>query len=220
MKKSKKTLGVSFDEWNVWYRATGSAKDWKIAPPLLEEYYNHEDALVCAQYLNAFVRNADLVKIACIAQLVNVIAVVMTRKDGLLVQTIYHPLQLFSKLVSGISLTPQVSCPTYKAGDRGETPALDVSACYDEVKGEATFFLVNRDQKSSLTIELDVAGANLTQVTEVKLLHHKDPKAGNTWENPNAVTPVNGQAIAEGGKVRVPLAGLGFAAVRAKLEKQ
>jgi len=70
VKKSSKRVYLSFDEWNVWYRARGGDHEdghWSEAPHLLEEIYNLEDALVCAQYLASFMRHADVVKIACIA---------------------------------------------------------------------------------------------------------------------------------------------------------
>src|SRR5690606_24795747 len=117
-KRSDKRVYVSFDEWNVWYRARGHGNEsgkWPVAPHLLEEVYNVEDALVCAQYLNAFIRRADLVKIACIAQIVNVIAPILTQgaADGgrLIKQSIFHPMALCSANARGLSLRPIVSTP-------------------------------------------------------------------------------------------------------------
>jgi len=101
------------------------------APHLLEEQYNLEDALVCAQYLSAFIRQADVVKVACVAQVVNVIAPILTRKDRILIQSIYYPFALFSQHAKGVSLHTSVDGPAYKAGARGEVATLDVAACYD-----------------------------------------------------------------------------------------
>ena len=91
VKRSRHRVTVSFDEWNVWYKNMEMQGGWQEAPHLLEEIYNVEDALVCAQFLNAFLRHADIVKVACLAQIVNVIAPVLTRPDGLLLQSIYWP---------------------------------------------------------------------------------------------------------------------------------
>ena len=103
---------------------------WAEAPHLLEELYNLEDALVCAQYLHAFVRHADIVKVACIAQIVNVIAPVLTRPDGLLIQTIYWPFQMLRDDVTGDALRVAVRAPELATG-RGDVPVLDVAATFD-----------------------------------------------------------------------------------------
>ena len=131
VKKSEKRISVAFDEWNVWYKDREIDGSWTHAPHLIEEVYNLEDALVCAQFLNSFLRHANTVKIACIAQIVNVIAPILTRPDGLLIQSIYYPLQLFSQHARGTSLIPIIESPTYAAGARGEVPMLDVSASYE-----------------------------------------------------------------------------------------
>ena len=93
-KRSPKKLWLSFDEWNVWYRARGGEfrnGHGQEAPHLLEEVYNLEDALLVGGILNSLIRNADRVKLACLAQLINVIAPIMTNPNGLLRQTIYYP---------------------------------------------------------------------------------------------------------------------------------
>lgn len=220
MKRSARRVFLSFDEWNVWYKATNGDGRWAQAPHLLEEVYNLEDALVCAQYLNAFVRRADVVKVACIAQIVNVIAPLLTRKDGLLVQSIYYPLALMSEHVAGKSLRPVVDGPTYAAGERGETPVLDVSACLSE-DGALGVFVVNRSQTDGVTLEVRVADAAVTAVTAVDVLSGTDPKAANSWENPNAVTPKPGSAIVtERGTASLQAPPLSFTALRARVEKR
>ena len=133
VKKSDKRVHVAFDEWNVWYKNHETEGGWTVGPSLLEEVYNLEDALVCAQYLNSFLRHADVVRIACLAQIVNVIAPVLTRPDGLLVQSIYHPLRMFSRHAKGVSLPPRqgrlpgarrrrASAGAYEAGIPGRGP--------------------------------------------------------------------------------------------------
>ena len=219
--KSPKAIHLSFDEWNVWYRQRGGANEvgnWREAPPLLEEIYNLEDALVCAQYLAAFVRRADLVKIACIAQIVNVIAPILTRDDGLLLQSIYWPLQWFSKFSAGrLSLTPIIQSPMYPAGDRGDVPSLDVAAAYDEIESSIAVYLTNRDVRSPVAVTVDVADRKLTGVLSAVALAGSDLKAHNTFDRPNTIGPTTLAAEAVDGKLRVTVPGVGFACVRVKV---
>ncbi|MDA1256565.1 MAG: alpha-N-arabinofuranosidase [Chloroflexi bacterium] len=208
VKKSSKRVYLSFDEWNVWYRARGgdfSHGNWDRAPHLIEEEYNLEDALVIAQYLNAFIRNADVVKIACLAQIVNVIAPVLTRKDGLLFQSIYHPIVRYAELASGISLTPVVDGPVYTAGERGETPVLDVSAAYDGATGKATAFVVNRDPSQSVRVTINISGRSVSGAGDGWLLTGDDPKAQNSWDAPKAVVPSTCGVAVEDGAARLEM---------------
>jgi alpha-N-arabinofuranosidase len=108
---NRNPIYIAWDEYNVWYRARrGAAARGKNA---LEEKYNLEDALVIAGFLNAFIRNADVVKMANMAQLVNVIAPIFTSENGMFRQTIFYPLQLFANNVSGTSLDVFVDCKKY-----------------------------------------------------------------------------------------------------------
>src|SRR6185295_1374475 len=140
----KHDVRVSFDEWNVWYRATSGDGGFTEAPHLLEEHYNLEDALVCAQYLNAFVRHADIVGVACLAQIVNVIAPIMTRPDGLLIQTIYWPFKLIRDAMSGNALRVAVRAPEVPT-ELGEVPVVDVAATHAFDGAAASVSIVNRD---------------------------------------------------------------------------
>lgn len=204
LKRSPRRVHVSFDEWNVWYRAQQGDGGWQKAPHLLEEVYNLEDALVCAQYLNSFIRHADTVKIACLAQIVNVIAPILTRRDGLVCQTIYHPFVMFANHASGLSLTPLVDSPRYTAGDRSDVPALDVSAVYDAEFGTLNLFLVNRDVRHDLSVTVHGADARATGVLGVETLTAADVKAANTFAQPDMVKPVAGAAtVGRGGDVRI-----------------
>jgi alpha-N-arabinofuranosidase len=190
LKRSRKRVFISFDEWNVWYRARGDSGGWARAPHLLEEEYNLEDALVCAQYLNSFVRRADVVKIACLAQIVNVIAPILTRRDGLLRQTIYHPFVQLASHAAGLSLRPLVDSPLYRAGARGDVPVLDLSATYDPDCGTACVFLVNRDRQRALPTTLRFADARVAGLLGAEVLAGPDLKQANTWEQPDAVHPI------------------------------
>lgn len=225
-RKSDKRVYLSFDEWNVWYRTLGENDGegrWTAAPPLLEEVYNLEDAVVVAQYLSAFIRRADVVKVACIAQAVNVIAPILTRPDGLVLQTIYHPLRMYRDACRGASLRPAVSCATYAAGHRGTTPVLDAAASHDATAnggaGEVAVYLVNRSTDREVTADVSLAGAgSIDRVVSAEELGGGDVKAANTFDAPDAVTPRPGRAEVVGGRLRVTVPSPGVAVVRASLK--
>jgi alpha-N-arabinofuranosidase len=214
--KSNKRVHVSFDEWNVWYKARAGNGGWKQAPHLLEEVYNLEDALVCAQYLSAFIRRADVVKVACIAQIVNVIAPVLTRKEGLLKQSIYYPFESFSQMAKGVSLTPLVRGASYKAGERGEVPSLDASATFDAANGDVNVFLVNRDLTQPLTVEISLLDRTITSAGQATALGGGDPKAANSWENPDLIRPKKATVNAQARSATITVPAPGFAAVTLK----
>ncbi len=174
---------IAWDEWNVWYRARGAKERGR---EILEERYNLEDALVVATFLNTFVNNAHIVKIANMAQLVNVIAPIFTSKTGLFLQTIYYPLQLFAANSFGDALDLFVDGPTYSSKYSKNTPVLNVSAAYD--RGTLVLNVVNRsrDESSPATFELeDKRFAGSFQVAEV---NGPDIKAENTFGNTTVKT--------------------------------
>ncbi len=152
---------IAWDEYNVWYRArTGESLQGTRA---LEEHYNLEDALVIAGFLNAFIRNADIVKMANMAQLVNVIAPIFTNETGMFKQTIYYPLALFANNVYGTSLDVFVECDTYDTDEffiglgesttrQADVPYLDVSAAVNQ--SELTICVVNRNKDKSITTDI------------------------------------------------------------------
>jgi alpha-N-arabinofuranosidase len=214
MKRANKRVYLSFDEWNVWYKADQADGNWTKAPHLLEETYNLEDALVCAQYLNAFIRHADVVKIACIAQVVNVIAPILTKRDGMLIQSNYYPFALMSEHTRGKSLRPILDSPYYQAGERGEVPMIDVSACLAE-DGSLAVFAVNRSQTEKVELKIDIHDAHITGIAGVDILTGKDPKAANSWEAPHEVEPKPGVArMGDNGTALVELPPLSFSALR------
>jgi len=210
VKKSRKQVHVSFDEWNVWYKNREGNGNWQAAPHLLEEVYNVEDALVCAQYLSAFIRRADLVKVACIAQIVNVIAPVLTRKEGLLLQSTYYPFLAFSRLAGGVSLTPVLNGPTYHAGERGEVPSLDAAATFDEANGRVSVFLTNRDVNRPLPVTIGLNDRWIEGTAEAGVLTGR-PKDFNGWEQPNVVRPKPLHVTVENGRAVVEIPAPGFA---------
>jgi alpha-N-arabinofuranosidase len=219
VKMSDKKVFLSFDEWNVWYKDRVGDGQWSSAPHLIEEVYNLEDALVCAQYLTSFLRHADIVKVACIAQIVNVIAPILTRRDGLLVQSIFHPFRMLAQCARGDSLQPVVSGPTYSAGERGDVPVLDCAACYDPATQSAAVFLVNRDLREDLDVSISLAGGKLARVVGVEELGGGDVKAANSWDHPHAVTPFKSEAALDDGVARVHVPSPGLAVLRFDVDR-
>ena len=186
-KRSKHNVYLSWDEWNVWYRAREGQGYWQEAPYLLEETYNLEDALVVAQWLSVFLRRANVLKIACIAQIVNVIAPLMTSPTGILKQSIFYPLQLFSSLARGVSLDALVSAPLEQTALYGDVCVLDVSASFDQVNGKGVVFIVNRSQTQGLHTKIIWQDQQPIRCTRGWQLGGTDLTAVNTFENPKVV---------------------------------
>jgi alpha-N-arabinofuranosidase len=189
-KRSKKKLWLSFDEWNVWYRArSGDAVDGhrKEAPHLLEEIYDLEDALLVGGMLNTLMRNADRVKIACLAQLINVIAPIMTNENGLFRQTIYYPYVWALQNARGKVLNVLVESPTYDVKGLDAVPYLDAVATNDN--GKTSLFVLNRDLAKSHAVELVWEDQPPSQVLTSQVLTGSDLKAVNGFDAPERVKP-------------------------------
>ena len=155
---------------------------------MIEEIYNLEDALVVAQWLNVFLRKADVLKIACIAQIVNVIAPIMTTRNAMLKQSIYYPLMHFSQMASGNSLDLLVESPRYQTKQFGDMPLLDVSSAHDEAAGANTIFIVNRSLTEQMPVEINWQDVKPKRITSAHQLSGTDPKSHNSWDNPNQIT--------------------------------
>ena len=219
-RRSQRSVRICFDEWNVWN--SGFSLDegprWGVAKHQLEERYTHLDSLVCAQYLLSFLRNADIVTAACLAQLVNVIAPVLTRRDGILLQTTYHVIATIARLGHGMSLAPVVMC------DRGQhdshdgrqstvSPHLDAAAVVCD--GRLTTFLVNRTG-GKLGVEIPLQGFGRVGEVRATTVQHDDPMAVNTWEQPEAVVPrPQSVSIRDASIIELELAPYAFVAIEA-----
>lgn len=187
LQRSNHRVYLSWDEWNVWYKDTSGNGQWTEAPHLSEEVYNLEDALVVAQWLNVFLRRADILKIACVAQIVNTISPIHTTPDGLLKHTTYYPILLFSKLASGLSLDVAVNAPLYTTNKFGDMPVLDVSASYDPSTKTGAVFIVNRSLSESVPVELIWQDGVPNQICGAHQLSGTDPKAYNSFANPQNI---------------------------------
>ena len=191
-KRSPKKLWLSFDEWNVWYRArTGDALrgHGEEAPHLLEEVYNLEDALLVGGILNTLMRNADRVKLACLAQLVNVIAPIMTNANGMLKQSIYYPYSWALQFAHGSVLNLLVESPTYEVSGMGQVPYLDAVATANAESGKTTLFILNRDLSKAHAIEVNWQDKAPGKVLMSTTITGSDLKAFNTFESPQRVAP-------------------------------
>lgn len=208
--RSKKKLHLSFDEWNVWFHSRAQDKQqarWQIAPPLLEDIYTMEDALLVGLMLITLIRHSDRVKMACMAQLVNVIAPIMTATGGgICRQTIYYPYQHAATLGLGVALDVDVKTPAYDDAEFDAVPYVDAVATWDEAAGAVTLFAVNRDLENAMPLEADLRAFPGYRVVEHITLSHPDLKATNTLDNPDVVTPkANGDATVADGKLTATL---------------
>jgi alpha-N-arabinofuranosidase len=199
--KSPKRLWLSFDEWNVWYRARGGVfADGKrqFAPKLLEEVYNLEDALLVGGFVNTLLRQSDRVRLGCIAQIVNVIAPLMTSGTSVLRQSIYYPYAWALKYARGRVLDLLVESETYPIKAEGlrpdfarndQVPFLDVAATIDPQTGEAAVFMLNRDLDTERELVLEWTSPTPTRVLACETLTGADLKASNSFEQPKLVVP-------------------------------
>lgn len=187
--KAEKRLHLSFDEWNVWYRARDGDGHKQVAPHLLEEVYNLEDALLVGGCLNTLLRHSDRVRIACLAQLVNVIAPLMTNRTSVLRQTIYYPYAWALHHARGEVVDLVVDSPSYEVPHLGQVPYLDVVATRDPEKRESTLLVLNRDLDKSRQVELIWRTGAPVRVRTSQVITGSDLKALNTFAEPNNVTP-------------------------------
>ncbi|MCY3945401.1 MAG: hypothetical protein OXF44_03830 [Anaerolineaceae bacterium] len=203
--RSKRNVFLSWDEWNIWYKAQQMQGGWKEAPRLIEEVYNLEDALVAAQWLNVFLRRADVLKIACLAQIVNVIAPILTETDALLKQSIYYPFLLFSRLASGNSLDVRVEAPRHETQQYGDVPLLDVSATHDPESRLGALFLVNRSQSEAVPLRFHWQNVRPRNARAWQM-RGRDPKAANSFDEPNRVMarPLPVQSVETGSELLLP----------------
>lgn len=190
-KGSEKNIMLSFDEWNIWFHSKEQDKKidrWQIAPPLLEDIYNVEDALVVGTLLITLLKNCDRVKVACLAQLVNVIAPIMTETGGRTwVQTIFYPFLHCSVHGRGIALQTKCNCDTYDTATKFNVPYLESIAVLNDNDDTITLFAVNRSLDNDC--QLEISGFDGYSLQSHTVLTGKDLKQCNTADNPNAVIP-------------------------------
>ncbi len=208
-KRSPKKLWLSFDEWNVWYRErNGDAVNGhrQEAPHLLEEVYDLEDALLVGGLVITLLRNADRVKLACLAQLVNVIAPIMTNGAGLFRQTIYYPYSWALQYAHGSVLNLLVQSPTYDVARMDPVPYIDAAGTLNPENGQTSLFILNRDLSKAREVEVVWEDNPGTRVVTSLVLTGNDLKAVNGFDAPQRVQPQSlDKPSTTGGRTRVEL---------------
>jgi alpha-L-arabinofuranosidase len=195
VKGSDKTINISFDEWNVWYLDRYHEVDkiegldnWPVAPRLLEDAYSVADAVVFGNLLISLLKHADRVTSASLAQLVNVIAPIMTEPGGpAWRQTTFFPFALTSRLAKGSTLEVKLSSDTYATDVYGEVPLVDAVATHDETTGRTSVFLVNRSQTEEATVTIDLTALDGVTVLDAQTLSDADFTAKNTLDDQERV---------------------------------
>src|SRR6185436_7523289 len=217
LQKSRRRLWLSFDEWNVWYRArSGEFTNGRrtAAPHLLEEVYNLEDALLVGGFVNTLLRNSERVRIGCLAQLVNVIAPLVTNEAGVLRQSTYYPYSWALRYARGRVLDLRVESDTYRISAEGlqadfardaSVPFVDVVATIDDAAGQAAVLVLNRDLDGEREVVLEWEGIVPTRLLSCETLTGPDLKAVNTFADPRRVAPQRLDATAAGSRMPVKL---------------
>ncbi|QQA41708.1 alpha-N-arabinofuranosidase [Pelagovum pacificum] len=224
-KRAKNDVYICFDEWNVWYHIREEDHkrwhtwDWPEAPALLEEDYNFEDALFIGGLLNEFIRRSDRVRIACIAQLVNVIAPIRAEKGGpAWRQTIYWPYQFASLHGRGEALNVSVDGPTYNCEVASDVPYMDIAATWDRAAGTVTVFALNRHLTETAELSMSLTGFDSAEVIMHKVMEGHDLEATNGPDKPDAIAPTDGKGIGvDDGSLKGSLAPLSYHVVKLKV---
>ncbi|UKA56805.1 arabinosylfuranosidase ArfA [Arthrobacter sp. FW306-2-2C-D06B] len=211
---SAKTINISFDEWNVWYLERFHNVDiiegldnWPKAPRLLEDAYSVADAVVFGNLLISLLKHADRVTSASLAQLVNVIAPIMTEPGGpAWKQTTFFPFALTSKLAKGVALDVRLEADTYSTEAYGTVPLIDAVATYDADSATTGVFLVNRSRTEEVTVTVDLTALDGVIVVDAQTLSDADVYAKNTLEDQDRVgLQPNKSAVVRNGVVEITL---------------
>lgn len=216
---AKKKMMLSFDEWNIWWHSNApgwpKAPEWSVAPPQLEDNYTHEDALVFGGMMLSLIRHADRVRIACLAQLVNVIAPILTQNGGPgWRQTIYWPFLHGVRYGQGEVLKISIESEAVESKELGAAPLLDAAATRREEN--ITIFAINRAERDALPLEADLRVLPRdARVVEHLVMESVDSQARNTRDNPGAVKPhTRGDAILRDGVLSARLAAASWNVIR------
>jgi alpha-N-arabinofuranosidase len=188
-------IPIAVDEWNVWYRTHPDHTDDLNA---LEEIYNLEDALLVAIQLNAFIRHSSTVRMGNLAQLVNAIAPIFVNDDGLVLQTIFYPFELYSGTCGSTSLDVFWKGETFSGGGYTGVRVLDVAATLDEAQRQLVVYVVNRSQSEAMETTISLDGGHFGGEVRASVVNGADIKSENTFSTPNAVTTVEHSGTANG----------------------
>jgi alpha-N-arabinofuranosidase len=194
-------IAIAVDEWNIWYR-THPKYGGVPSANKLEEIYNLEDALVAAMNLNAFIRNSRSIKMANLAQIVNVIAPIFANSSGHFLQTIFFPFELYSTTCGTTALDAWWDGDTFSGGKYSALRALDVSATLNEARREVAVYIVNRSAEKTLETELTLAAARYRGTVRVAVINGPNIKSENTFQTPNQVQTSQSKLVARGQSLR------------------
>lgn len=219
--KHTKHIHVSFDEWNVWYQKRAESRppsgdDWPVAPVLLEDRYNVADAVVVGNLLISLLRHTDRVHAASLAQLVNVIAPIMTEPGGRSWrQTTFHPFALTARHAAGEVLRLAVDAPVQETAKFGPVPVLDAVATHDPESGAVVLLAVNRSLTQDVALEVDLRGFPGLRVAEALTLANPDHTWSATADDATSVLPrTNATAKVADDHARVDLPPVSWSMVR------
>lgn len=221
-KNSKKQINLSFDEWNVWYHSNdqdGEVELWTQAPPILEDMYNFEDALLIGCLVITLLKNSDRVKIACLAQLVNVIAPIMTVVGGeVWKQTIFYPFMQASNHGRGYALNSVTTSETYETHEFEAVPFIESIAIHNEEANEVVVFAVNRNQESAINFNVSLDGFEVSHIVESTQLTGYDVKQTNKEVHDTVDLELNKDVLLNEGDLDVTLEALSWNMVRVALK--
>lgn len=217
-KRSKKTINLSFDEWNVWYHSDNEPYErWSMAPPRLEDIYNFEDALVVGSMLITLLRHCNRIKIACLAQLVNVIAPIFTQTGGgIFEQTIFYPFMHLSNYGRGAALLPLIDCPKYDCREFTDVPYLEAIATYDEENEEMAVFCVNKSLDENAVLDINLMDFAGYKPIEFISMDGYDKKAENGFDAVKVKPHNNALPVMDASQLTVEMKPLSWNVIRLK----
>ena len=217
-KRSKKTINLSFDEWNVWYHSNNAPfEKWSIAPDLLEDIYNFEDALMVGSMMITLLRHCDRIKVACLAQLVNVIAPIFTKTGGgIFEQTIFFPFMHLSNYGRGSALLPLIDCPKYDCREFTDVPYLEAIATFNEEAEEMAIFCVNKSLDEDAVLDVNLMDFDGYKPIEFISMDGYDKKDENTFEAVNVKPHNNPLPSMEGSDLTISMKPFSWNVIRLK----
>jgi len=222
-KRSNKVINLSFDEWNIWYHSNekdSKNEPWQQSPPILEDIYNFEDALLLGCLLITLLKNSDRVKIACLAQLVNVIAPIMTEKDGAAWrQATFYPFMQAAVHGHGTVLHHNMDVPAYDCEEYKAVPFVESAAIHNADKNEIIIFAVNRSAGESINFTTELQGFNPSNVLEFSEISGHDVKQINTKDSCPISPKASNTANINGNQLSAVLAPLSWNMLRIGLKK-
>ena len=197
-KRSKKDVKISFDEYQPWYHSVNKMnkhlnsdiKEWPKAYPILEDEYNLLDCLLVGTVINTFINNSHIVKIACMAQLVNVIPAISTVKNGISWrQSVYYPLYFASLYGRGESLQLKIDSPKYSTDNADDVDYIDASAVINAEEKTLSFFIINRSENENVEVNFDLQNLHIHKIVDQQIINHQNVYISNTKDNPNSIIP-------------------------------